>query len=549
MAFITAEHLKWALTYLATDTHSLLISLLAGWRNGMAEEAGEGSYVRLGKPQENAVMQGFSAPVGGTTERPFYVPFGDAQGKSRWRDTDYSGSSLQRQRKERSDVLRQKSDDQKFWALAPGAVEAVKQNPKRSLGVAPVNLALVGVWLFRQSDVADLDALGAMVVNEFKVPNEWIDAGLFVVEAPAELKAIPLQSTPMTDDEVLAVLQPVPSDPSTLVAPQPRWADIVAANVHAATGLLGVERPALQALAALKAGKHVVFTGAPGTGKTSLAVAVLEAAGRRSSIAPATDAWTTFETIGGYFPDPDGAGESLDFLPGVVVSAIEGDRCLVIDELNRADIDKAFGELFTLLAGAPVSLPYRRKDGAVSKPIRLARADDGIVDGTETIVVSDDWRIIGTMNDADKASLKRLSLAFVRRFAFVPIGVPTQADYEAILAQCYNNLAPSETLDKVREALGTLFASDLAGTKSVGFPIGPAIPKTMLEHAAAELSLMPESSVTSLLSSALSLYLAPQLQGRPDLHTSVMSVVETEIDGDELSAFGDALSVWTGYSI
>ena len=45
-------------------------------------------------------------------------------------------------------------------------------------------------------------------------------------------------------------------------------------------------------------------------------------------------------------------------------------RVLIIDEINRADIDKAFGELFTLLSGNNVDLPYlkRNAEGALPKP-------------------------------------------------------------------------------------------------------------------------------------------------------------------------------------
>src|SRR5205085_1299937 len=71
---------------------------------------------------------------------------------------------------------------------------------------------------------------------------------------------------------------------------------------------------------------------------------------------------TTFDTIGGYVPELAGG---LTFEPGVVLRALKQGGWLIIDEMNRADIDKAFGPLFTLLAGSggdakeTVTLPYR----------------------------------------------------------------------------------------------------------------------------------------------------------------------------------------------
>lgn len=90
---------------------------------------------------------------------------------------------------------------------------------------------------------------------------------------------------------------------------------------------------------------------------------------------------------------------------------------LIIDEINRADIDKAFGPLFSVLTGDEITLPYESKSGnqIVIKP-------QGKVTSVETndftYFIPKYWRIIATMNTIDKASLYEMS------FAFIPVGIP-----------------------------------------------------------------------------------------------------------------------------
>jgi energy-coupling factor transporter ATP-binding protein EcfA2 len=177
-------------------------------------------------------------------------------------------------------------------------------------------------------------------------------------------------------------------------------------------------------VAALDSGKHIMLTGAPGSGKTSLAFLVADLAKRAGKCngflaATATTDWDIGQTIGRYNDTPEGPV----FRDGFILEAVQRGRWLIVDELNRADFDKALGPLFTTFSNQPVTLPFKRI-GHTSY-LSLVPAGTEAPPQTEAIQVPYRWRIIATMNELDKETLYKMSFALMRRFAFIEVEPPS----------------------------------------------------------------------------------------------------------------------------
>lgn len=186
-------------------------------------------------------------------------------------------------------------------------------------------------------------------------------------------------------------------------------------------------------VAAIVSGKHVILTGAPGTGKSTLAKLVSDLGSEArvcagGLITTATSNWNVDQTLG-YVHEGE-AGPA--FRPGIVLEAITSGRWLIIDELNRADVDRALGELFNVLSGHAVVLPF--KTTAFGRHLSLVPPDADVPPDTDAIRVPKSWRIIATMNDHDRGQLYRLSHALMRRFAFVHVDSPDEMAFRTLLA-------------------------------------------------------------------------------------------------------------------
>lgn len=250
---------------------------------------------------------------------------------------------------------------------------------------------------------------------------------------------------------------------------------------------------------AIKSGKHIIFTGPPGTGKSKLANEICRQNEVASKLVTATANWTTYDTIGGYKPQKDG---ELYFDPGLFLQCFKDKKgndlneWLIIDEINRADIDKAFGPLFSVLAGDEVTLPYETKDGS-QIILRPESNTAGDIQPHE-YVIPKSWRIIGTMNTIDKSSLFEMSYAFMRRFAFIPVSVPKSIT-ESLVDEYLKVWSVQDYL--YTDTLTSLWRSINEYRK-----IGPAIVRDIANYTAED----------GDFTSAIILYVLPQFEGLSD---------------------------------
>lgn len=190
--------------------------------------------------------------------------------------------------------------------------------------------------------------------------------------------------------------------------------------------------------------KQVIFYGPPGTGKTYLARNLARHLTEDGAVKLVQfhPSYTYEDFFEGYRPSPGGdgsltfklrAGPFRDFAE-VAQDHSSTPYILIIDEINRANLAKVFGELYFLLE-------YR------DESISLQYSPD------REFTLPENLFVIGTMNTADR-SIARIDTAMRRRFSFIELD-PRLPPVQGLLARWLTarNLpnAPALLLDALND--------------------------------------------------------------------------------------------------
>jgi len=386
------------------------------------------------------------------------------------------------------------ADGTTTWRLDPNYASIFAEKLGRGGVPAPrINVVDLAVWLFREQQFPD-GATATTLKDEFLAAFPF-DEGDFdqlfqCINEPSESL---FQPQPVSQDQLAASIR-------SLALPPVEKAVLGAGVENSKPSpkrelILAVDDPLLEEVRTLLAlgTSGIILRGAPGTGKSwyadQIALALTESDESRIFKVQFHPSYTYEDFVDGFAPNEE-TKSGFSVVPKVLRLAIakasqqDGAVVLIVDEINRGNTSKIFGETLTYI---------ERGWRGVSFVPRLSEAKTSI---PQNLV------LIGTMNPFDR-SITALDMAMLRRFDHVE--VPPDSDrvseflrgagmHEAgvpLIAAWFDELQRF-----LPHGLGHTFFRDVADSARLGviwrYRIQPFC-RAILEHDAARMKNLEDS--------------------------------------------------------